>query len=92
MDDSLDTRRRRALYRANHRGTKEMDLLMGRYAEAHLGSMDGLALDKFERLLALADPEVQSWILSASATDHRSSIEPEFADLIHSLRSFHGLS
>ncbi|CFX35229.1 conserved protein of unknown function [Candidatus Filomicrobium marinum] len=92
MDESLDIRRRRALYRANHRGTKEMDLLMGRYAEAHLEAMDEAALDSFERFLALADPDVQSWILSASDADRRTPIEPEFADLIQSLRSFHGLS
>ena len=34
MPDDLEMRRRRAAYRASHRGTKEMDIILGRYAEA----------------------------------------------------------
>ena len=35
----LEIRRRRAAYRAHHRGTKEMDWLVGRYADAHLAEV-----------------------------------------------------
>ena len=35
----LDARRRRILYRSWHRGTREMDLLMGRFADALIGEM-----------------------------------------------------
>ena len=51
MQSMLDERRRRAAYRATHRGTKEMDWLLGRYAEAHLASMPDAELDEFERLI-----------------------------------------
>lgn len=96
MSEDLEMRRRRALYRAAHRGTKEMDLLMGRFAEARIQDMDEPALSQFERLLGLADPDLQSWILSSRAAGDpaatgRTPVAAEFAGLIKSLRSFHGL-
>ena len=39
MTDDAETRRRRAAYRACHRGTKEMDWILGRFAEAALPAM-----------------------------------------------------
>lgn len=83
----IDTRRRRAAYRANHRGTKEMDWLLGRYGEAHLDTMSEPDLANFERFLALPDPELQSWILNG---DVRT--ENEFTELVGRIRAFHGLS
>lgn len=96
MSQELDTRRRRALYRASHRGTKEMDLLMGRFAEARLSNMDEASLACFERLLAEEDPDIQSWIFSEPAMAGQSHIRPapqkaEFAELIDAVKSFHGL-
>lgn len=83
----LDLRRRRAAYRASHRGTKEMDWLLGRYAEAYLPSMDEAGLAALEQLLSLPDPDLQSWIMTG---------EPEarndLSDLVHRIRSFHGLA
>lgn len=86
MTDDVETRRRRALYRAMHRGTKEMDHLVGRYADAHLPAMslDGLA--QFERFLALPDPLLQGWFFGAQPVD-----SPEFDGLVREMRRFHGL-
>lgn len=86
MTDDLQMRRRRAAYRASHRGTKEMDFVLGRYAEAHLGTMDGAALTDFEEFLAQPDPVITEWFALGSAP-----VEPEFAALIAALREFHGL-
>ena len=68
MTDDAETRRRRAAYRACHRGTKEMDWILGRYAESALGAMsvDGLAV--FERLLTLPDPDLQDMVLHPELT------------------------
>ena len=66
-DNDLDARRRRASYRAGHRGTKEMDWLLGRFAEAELESMNGDDLDAFEEFLALPDPDIQRWLLTRDA-------------------------
>lgn len=84
--DVLDTRRRRALYRATHRGTKEMDWLLGHFAEARLAAMDEADLDGFERLLVLPDPDLQNWIMSGTRLDGS-----ELAPLIERIRAFHGI-
>ena len=87
MPDDLEMRRRRAAYRASHRGTKEMDLILGRYAEARLPGMQNDELDAFERLLALPDPTLTQWFSrGATAVD-----AGEFAEVIDGLRAHHGL-
>ncbi len=86
MSGDLETRRRRALYRAGHRGTKEMDWLLGRFAEAHLATMPESDLARFERLLSLPDPEIQSWILNPAVLAGLE-FEPE----IRAIRVFHAL-
>lgn len=85
--EDIATRRRRAAYRANHRGTKEMDWLVGRYADAHLDALDGDALGHFERFLEQPDPELQRMLL-----EPQSAPAGEFADLVRAVRAFHGLS
>ena len=44
MTDDIEIRRRRAAYRACHRGTKEMDLILGRFAVARLPDMPAAGL------------------------------------------------
>ncbi len=58
----LDVRRRRVLYRAWHRGIREMDLIMGRFADAEIGTMRDADLDDFERLIEVPDRDVYLWI------------------------------
>jgi antitoxin CptB len=59
----LDVRRRKILFRAWHRGTREMDLLMGRFADAVLAGMSETELDEFERLIDVPDPELFGWVM-----------------------------
>jgi len=58
----LDPRRRRLLYRAWHRGIREMDLIMGKFADAEIGNLDGVDLDDFEKLIDAQDHDIFSWI------------------------------
>lgn len=83
---SPDPRRRKALYRACHRGTKEMDWLLGRFAEARIPGMSDDELDVFEQVLALTDPDLQGMLMTGK-TDAASA----FAPTIAAIRSFHGL-
>jgi len=69
-------RLRRLRYRAWHRGTKEMDLLLGPYADARLEGMDGPELDRFEMLLEEVDTDLQAWLMGQ---------EPAPADADHAL-------
>ena len=85
--NDLDARRRRALYRAGHRGTKEMDWLLGRFAEAKLGAMDGDELDAFEEFLALPDPDIGSWLL----TPGMPAPDGLAGDFVARLKRFHDL-
>ncbi|MDX2157421.1 MAG: succinate dehydrogenase assembly factor 2 [Hyphomicrobiaceae bacterium] len=82
----IEQRRRRAAYRALHRGTKEMDWLLGRYAEASLSMMEDPLLAEFERLLALPDPDLQRWIMGDGLPP-----ESELFRLMSAIRAFHGL-
>lgn len=58
----LDPRRKRLLFRAWHRGTREMDLLMGRYAESVIETMTEDELTLFEALIDVPDRDLFSWI------------------------------
>lgn len=62
----LDTRRRRALFRAWHRGTREMDIVMGRFADREIATMSEPELVLFERLLDLPETDVFGWIAGRS--------------------------
>jgi antitoxin CptB len=59
---NLDLRRRRALVRAWRRGTREMDLILGRFADAHIGALSDRDLAEFEALLDVPDPDVFAWV------------------------------
>lgn len=81
-----DERRRRALYRARYRGTKEMDWLLGRFAEARLPEMAADDLKAFEELLSLPDPDLQNWLLNGTGFEGSA-----LAGLLRDIRTFHGL-
>lgn len=61
-------RRKRLRFRAWRRGFKEADLIMGRFAEAHLDDLPRGELDEFERLLDAPDTEVYAWICGRADT------------------------
>ena len=60
--DGLDPRRRRALFRAWRRGTREMDLLLGRFADAYIATLEDDGLAAFEALLEVPDDELLAWL------------------------------
>jgi antitoxin CptB len=64
----LDVRRRRILFRSWHRGLREMDLIMGRFADAEIGTLSETELDEFERLIEVPDADLYRWITGELAT------------------------
>ena len=76
----LDARRRRILFRAWRRGLREMDLVMGQFADAHLPEMSEADLDEFELLLDAPDPAVLAWITGEEPTPAKHDT-PLFARL-----------
>ena len=87
MASDLGMRRRRALWRATHRGSKEMDFLLGRFAEHALDSMNASEIAVFERLIETLDPAIESCVLEGFSLG-----EPDLDELIERLRRFHGLT
>ena len=60
--DGLDARRRKLLYRAWHRGMRETDLIMGRFADASIEQLAAAELADFEQLMDVPDRELLAWI------------------------------
>jgi antitoxin CptB len=53
----LDDRRKRLLFRCWHRGTREMDLILGRFADAEISNLSDGDMTELERLIDVPDPD-----------------------------------
>jgi antitoxin CptB len=82
----LDPRRRRLLYRLWHRGTREMDLIMGRFADASVGELSAADIAELERLADVPDPELYGWLTGARAVPANYDVA-----VFRRLRDFHAL-
>jgi antitoxin CptB len=56
--DGLDDRRKRLLFRCWHRGTREMDLILGRFADAEIAGLTDDELEQLEHLIEVSDPDL----------------------------------
>ena len=82
--EGLDTRRRKLLFRSWHRGMREMDLIMGGFADARIGALNEGELTQFERLIEVPDRDLLAWITGEEA------VPPDFdSALFRDLRDFH---
>jgi antitoxin CptB len=63
----LSMRRRRLRYRAWHRGTREMDLVLGPFADAHLDHFGPAELDRLEALMDEEDTDLLKWVMGQEA-------------------------
>lgn len=61
--EDIAVRRKRLRYRAWHRGTKEMDLILGPFADARAQAMDEAELDRLEALMDEEDPPLLKWVM-----------------------------
>lgn len=61
--EDIAMRRKKLRYRAWHRGTREMDLVLGPYADAHTEGMDEAQLDQLEALMSEEDPPLLTWVM-----------------------------
>jgi antitoxin CptB len=65
--DGLDDRRKRLLFRCWHRGTREMDLILGRFADAEIAGLGDDELAELEQLIEVPDPDLYAALTSAAA-------------------------
>ena len=72
--DEIEIRRIKALFRAQRRGFKELDLVFAAFAEAHLATLNDPDLSHFEGLLSVPDWQIFGWIMGQesvpAAHDH----------------------
>ena len=66
--EGLAPERRRALFRAWHRGTREMDLVLGGFADDHIETLSQAEFDEFEAILAEQDTELLKWVTGEAPT------------------------
>jgi antitoxin CptB len=82
----LDDRRKRLLFRCWHRGTREMDLILGRFADAEIAKLADAELGQLERLIQLPDPDLYAALTGDSV------LAPEYrSDLFDRIRSLKGV-
>lgn len=62
MTEALENLRKKLIFRSWHRGTREMDLMMGKFADAILPSYDATQLQAYEALMHENDPDIYNWI------------------------------
>jgi antitoxin CptB len=65
--EGLDDRRKRLLFRCWHRGTREMDLILGRFAEAEIANLNDEEITEFERLIELPEPDLYAALTTDAA-------------------------
>jgi antitoxin CptB len=67
MEEAAEARRKRMVMRSWRRGTKEMDLVLGPFADAQLGLLSEAELRLYDALLAENDQDLMAWILGQTA-------------------------
>ena len=80
----LTARQRRILFRSWHRGMREVDLLLGRFANAEIGSLTECELDGYELLLEAQDRDIFSWLTGEAQTPSAHDTE-----VLRKIRAFH---
>ena len=80
----LDDRRKRLLFRCWHRGTREMDLILGRFADAEIADLSDDELAQLEHLIEVPDPDLYA------ALTGDTPLAPEYAS--RAVRPHQGVS
>jgi len=86
MTETTESRLKRLTMRSWRRGMKEMDLILGKYADAVLPNMKSEQLDAYEVLLDENDQDLYKWVSGGEATPD------EYQGLIAEIAAFHGIS
>ena len=79
MSETAEARLKRMAMRSWRRGTKEMDLVLGPYADAHLAAMDAEKLALYDALLEENDQDLLPWVLGQ--TEPPAALAPLIAEI-----------
>lgn len=73
MPETAETRLKRLRMRSMRRGIKEMDIILGRFAESCLDGLDAASLDSYDALLSENDQDLYRWVTGQDAPPDRFS-------------------
>ncbi|CAN5282348.1 hypothetical protein BH10PSE11_BH10PSE11_04580 [soil metagenome] len=65
----LDDRRKRLLFRCWHRGTREMDMILGGFADVHIATLSDAEMTALESLMELPDPDLYAAFSGAGSLE-----------------------
>ena len=82
MTETTNSNLKRLIFRSVHRGCKETDLIFGQFATHTLPSLEGEALNIYERLLNEDDADIWQWLID------KQPCAPEYAALIDILKTY----
>ena len=63
----LPPRQRKLLFRSWHRGMREVDLILGQFADAHIDALSDDELDQYEALMEALDRDLLKWVTGEGA-------------------------
>ena len=78
--EDIAIRRKRLRYRAWHRGTKEMDLILGPFADANVEGYGQAELDRLEALMNQEDPPLLKWVMGQEVPP--AHVDRDFLDRV----------
>ena len=81
--EGLDPRRRKLLFRSWHRGMREMDLILGSFADAEIGDLTEAEIDQYEALLDINDPDLLPWL-----TGERPAPASQDSEILNRIMAF----
>jgi antitoxin CptB len=81
----LDVRRRKALFRSWHRGTREADLILGQFADAEIAGLTLAELEQYEALLDAPESDLLDWVMGRTQVPAQFDT-PVFEKLLASRR------
>ncbi len=87
--ESLENRAKRLRYRSWRRGTKELDLLLGPYADARFDGSGDDGMDTYESLLELPEPLLYSLLTGTEEPGDLAAMPEDFVAMVGSIREFH---
>lgn len=61
--EDMETARKRLVFRSWHRGTKEMDLILGTFANKYAESFSEEEIAQYTAILKISDPDLYNWII-----------------------------
>lgn len=77
----LDPRRRKVLFRSWHRGMREVDLILGSFADAEIDTLSDVELATYEALMAEQDADILKWVIGETPVpEHHDT--PVFARIL----------